>query len=446
MFCDEVNINVAAGRGGNGMNSFRRVLYNAKGGPDGGNGGLGGNVVLRGDANLNTLHNYRSSRFYKASDGVNGGKNHCAGATGEDCVLKVPLGTKVYNANTGEQIVDIVNDKHDFVVARGGRGGYGNANFKSSVRQAPNFAELGEPGEELDLRLELQLVADVSIIGVPSAGKSTLISVISDAKPKIAEYHFTTIVPNLGVVATDRFGLNANDSFVICDVPGLIKGASDGKGLGVQFLRHIKRSNVFVHLLDISRDDFIEDYEVILDELRKFDSKMLDRPMIIAFNKSDTLYPELVEEQVAKFLAKYPGTEYFVISAVAQIGLKPLVSKLKQVISELPQPEDNIEVVSEHVVYTPTHEDPRLITVEHVGTETAIDKYTEEEYSANIFEVTGKRLQQIVVMTDFNNHEAVARVYDVLKKMDVFPILRKKGIALGDIIRISGNDLIYRGD
>lgn len=214
----------------------------------------------------------------------------------------------------------------------------------------------------------------------------------------------------------------------------------------MQFLRHIKRSNVFVHLLDISRDDFIEDYEVILDELRKFDSKMLDRPMIIAFNKSDTLYPELVEEQVAKFLAKYPGTEYFVISAVAQIGLKPLVSKLKQVISELPQPEDNIEVVSEHVVYTPTHEDPRLITVEHVGTETAIDKYTEEEYSANIFEVTGKRLQQIVVMTDFNNHEAVARVYDVLKKMDVFPILRKKGIALGDIIRISGNDLIYRGD
>ena len=173
---------------------------------------------------------------------------------------------------------------------------------------------------------------------------------------------------------------------------------------------------------------------------------MLDRPMIIAFNKADTLYPELVEEQVAKFLAKYPDTEYFVISAVAQMGLKPLVSKLKQVISELPQPEDNVEVVSEHVVYNPTHEDPRLITVEHVGTETAIDKYTEEEYSANIFEVTGKRLQQIVVMTDFNNHEAVARVYDVLKKMDVFPILRKKGISLGDIIRISGNDLIYRGD
>jgi GTPase len=446
MFCDEVNINVAAGRGGNGMNSFRRVLYNAKGGPDGGNGGLGGNIVLRGDANLNTLHNYRSSKFYKASDGVKGGTNHCAGATGEDCVLKVPLGTKVYNEKTGEQIVDIVNDQKDFIIARGGRGGYGNANFKTSVRQAPNFAELGEPGEELDLRLELQLVADVSIIGVPSAGKSTLISVISDAKPKIAEYHFTTIVPNLGVVATDRFGLSSEDSFVICDVPGLIKGASDGKGLGVQFLRHIKRSNVFVHLLDISRDNFIEDYEVILDELKMFDKNMLDRPMIVVFNKSDTLYPELVQEQVDKFLAKYPGVEYFVVSAVAQMGLKPLVSKLKQVISNLPQPEDKVEVTTEHVVYTPTHSDPRLITVDKVGTEIAIDRYTEQEYTANIFEVTGKRLQQIVVMTDFNNHEAVARVYDVLKKMDVFPVLRKNGIALGDIIRIGDNDLIYRGD
>ena len=446
MFCDEVSINVAAGRGGNGMNSFRRVLYNAKGGPDGGNGGYGGNIVLRGDANLNTLHSYRSSKFYKASDGVNGGKNHCAGATGEDCVLLVPLGTKVYNDVNGEQIVDIVTDKKDFVVARGGRGGFGNAHFKSSVRQAPNFAELGEPGEELDLRFELQLVADVSIIGVPSAGKSTLISVLSDAKPKIAEYHFTTIVPNLGVVSTDKFGLAKEDSFVICDVPGLIKGASDGKGLGFQFLRHIKRSNVFVHLLDISRDEFIDDYEVLLQELNTFDSNLLNRPMIVVFNKSDLMGEDLVDMQLEDFRNKYPDVPYLVVSAVAQKGLKPLVNRLKQMIDSLPKNIEELDIPTDHVTYEPTLQDPRLNKVELIGYEVAIDKYTEEEYKAQIFQVTGKRLEQIVIMTDFNNDEAVARVYDVLKKMDVFPLLRKQGIKLGDIIRINNQDLIYRGD
>jgi len=446
MFCDEVTINVEAGSGGDGMNSFRRVLYNAKGGPDGGNGGQGGNVVLRGDANLNTLHSYRSAKFYKASPGVNGGKNHCAGATGEDCVLLVPLGTKVYDAHSGEQIVDILSETEDFVVARGGRGGFGNSHFKTSVRQAPNFAELGEPGEVLDIRMELQLVADVSIIGVPSAGKSTLISVLSDAKPKIAEYHFTTIVPNLGVVATDRFGLAKDDSFVICDVPGLIKGASDGKGLGIQFLRHIKRSNVFVHLLDISRDDFIEEYEIILSELKNFDPSLLSRPMLVVFNKADVLGPELVEEQIKLFNQKYPEVETMTVSAVAHMGLKPLVTKLKVLVDENKTNFVEEVVDRQHVVYEPQVQDPRLIRVEKTESVSAIDKYTEQEYQAQVYEVFGKRIEQIVIMSDFNNHEALARVYDVLGKMDVYPILRKQGIQLGDIIRIANKDIIYRGE
>ena len=446
MFCDEVTINVEAGAGGNGMNSFRRVLYNAKGGPDGGNGGQGGNIVLRGDANLNTLHTYRSAKFYKAGDGVKGGKNHCAGATGEDCVLLVPLGTKIYDAHSGEQIVDILSETDDFVVACGGRGGFGNSHFKSSVRQAPNFAELGEPGEIKDIKMELQLVADVSIIGVPSAGKSTLISVLSDAKPKIAEYHFTTIVPNLGVVSTDRFGLSKDDSFVICDVPGLIKGATDGRGLGVQFLRHIKRSNVFIHLLDISRDDFVDDYEVILSELKSFDRDLLERPMLVVFNKADVLGPELVAEQIKLFKEKYPDVETLTISAVAQMGLKPLVSKLKILVEETKSKFVIEKVVSQHVTYQPQTADPRLIRVEKVGTLTSIDKYTEEQYQADIYQVFGKRLEQIVRMTDFENHEALARVYDVLAKLDVYPVLRKQGIQLGDIIRIADKDIIYRGE
>ncbi len=447
MFCDEVKINVSAGNGGGGLCSFRRVIYNAKGGPDGGDGGDGGDVIFRGNPNLNTLHTYRSSKFYKAGNGGAGGKNSRHGARGESSILDVPLGTKVYNAITGELVVDVVSASEDFIVCHGGRGGFGNEHFKSSVRQAPNFAELGEPGISLDLRLELELVADVSIIGVPSAGKSTLISVISDAKPKIADYPFTTIVPNLGVVDTQRFGLDANDSFVICDVPGLIKGASDGKGLGYQFLRHIKRSNVFVHLVDISLDNFIEDYETILDELKKFDANLLKRPMLVVFNKADVLGEELVAQQLESFKQKFPDIEYLVISAVTQQGLKQVVARLSQVVKTvnaeetLPQ-----QVVSEHVIYTPQTADPRLINVEVIGEQKILDKYTQEPYSAQIFKVTGKRLEQIVVMTDFANHEAMARVYDVLKKMEVYKFLKKQNIKLGDIIRIAEKDIIYRGD
>lgn len=454
MFCDEVVINIAAGPGGDGCIAYRREKFMPKGGPDGGSGGRGGNVIVAGDNNLNTLYDYNSKRDYKADEGKKGSGNNRTGRTGEDLVLKLPLGSKIYNNMTGQLIADIVSEDSNFVLARGGRGGYGNAHFTSSTRQLPTFAELGEPGEEMELRIELQLIADVGIVGMPSAGKSTLISVISDAKPKIGDYPFTTLIPNLGVVSLERFGGTAKETFVVADVPGLIEGASEGKGLGITFLKHIKRTAAIIHLVDILQDDFVDNYETINQELLKFDPKLLERKQFVVFNKIESFDEELIEMKQDEFLEKYPymkGKIYF-ISAVAHIGLKPLVHDLyiesQRIKTEKAEALEHAEQVDveDYKVYEPHLEDPRINKVEVVGKRKVPDKFTGELYQATIFEISGKRLEQIVKMTNFENPEGVNRIYHVLKKMDLNKSLRKNKAQIGDIIRIANREIFYRGD
>lgn len=450
MFCDEVVVKFTAGRGGNGAVSFRRERYIAKGGPDGGNGGRGGNIILEGDYNLNTLYEFNLKKQFSASNGVAGGKNHRAGAFGEDLVLRVPLGVKVYDLS-GRVLFDIVKHGQQFVVAEGGKGGFGNSHFKSSTRQAPNFAELGEPGQEIEVRLELQLIADVGIIGLPSAGKSTLISVISDAKPKIGDYPFTTLVPNLGVVSMGKFGGEDSQTFVVADIPGLIEGASEGKGLGDKFLKHIKRTACLIHLVDLSLDDYISNFDVINKELVNFDSDLADSKQFVVFNKIDTIEEDEVELKMEEFFEVYPDLKgsVYLVSGVVRKGLDDLIWDVYNFILEnndFESVEEVVESDEDFKVFKPHMDDPYAFSVELVGKKKVESRFTGEEYDAQVFEVTGKRLEQIVVMTDMTNDGARERVYDVLHKMGVNKDLRRAGIESGDIISIAGKEFDYRGE
>lgn len=449
MFCDEVTFKAIAGKGGNGSVSFRRMAYLPKGGPDGGDGGKGGDIILKANPNLNTLYNYKAQNFFYAEDGVAGGKNDRRGRGGEDLVLEVPVGTKVYNNDTQEVIYDINQPNSSYVLVRGGRGGYGNAHFVSSTRQAPRFAELGEPGEELEIRLELNLVADLGIIGFPSAGKSTLISVISNAKPKTAAYHFTTLVPNLGVVTLEKFGGKAEQSFVVADIPGLIEGASDGKGLGINFLKHIKRTAALIHVIDITDPDFISKYKKINLELARFDDQLTERKQFVVLNKIDSVSQEDVETAINLLQTEYPEIKkIYPVSAVAQIGLKELILDSYKWIQENKaniQEEFFQESDTEHKIYQPHINDPKRNLISKEGAEKRIDRYTQEEYEAKIFRVTGERIEQIAVMTDYTNHEAINRIFDVFKKMGIDKMLKANGAKAGDIIKLKDKEIIFRG-
>lgn len=449
MFCDEVTFRAIAGKGGNGSISFRKMAYLPKGGPDGGNGGKGGDVILRANPNINTLYDYKSQNTFKAQSGVPGSKNDCTGAAAEDLILEVPVGTKVFNRETNELVFDINKPHSSYVVVKGGRGGYGNANFVSSTRQAPRFAELGEPGEEMELRLELNLVADIGIIGFPSAGKSTLISVISKAKPKIAAYHFTTLVPNLGVVTLDNFGGNKSQNFVVADIPGLIEGASDGKGLGISFLKHVKRTAGLIHLIDATDPDFINKYKKINLELSRFDKELSKRKQFVVLNKIDAMTQEDADVGAELLKAEYPEIEkVYTISAVSHTGLKELVIDIFEWIEEnKPQIQEEFfsEDSDEHKVYSPHLEDPKRNTITIEESVERQDKYTGENYEAKVFRVSGTRIEQITVMTDFTNHEAVNRVFDVFNKMGINKMLKANKAKPGDIIRVKDKELTFRG-
>lgn len=301
-FIDEVKIEVSSGKGGDGVVSFRREKFVAFGGPDGGNGGRGGNVFIEGDENINTLMNYRGRKRYDAQDGQNGRGSQMDGAAGEDLVLRVPVGTLIYHQESGELLFDIVEHGQRELIAQGGRGGLGNAFFKSSTNQAPRFAQEGEPGVHLPLKFELKLIADIALVGLPNAGKSTLISSISAAKPKIADYPFTTLTPNLGVVKIDE------DSLVVADIPGLIEKASEGKGLGIQFLKHIERTSALVHLVDCSMllepYEAVEDYATVRNELLSFKEGLANKPEIVCLTKIDAM----TEEEIQKFVTAMEET------------------------------------------------------------------------------------------------------------------------------------------
>ncbi|MBW7901612.1 MAG: GTPase ObgE [Rhodocyclaceae bacterium] len=334
-FIDEAKIYVAAGDGGNGMVSFRREKYIPKGGPDGGDGGKGGSVIAVADRNLNTLIDYRYTRKFLAQRGENGGTADCYGKSGEDIVLRVPVGTVIINAATDEVIVDL--DAHDkrVVIARGGRGGLGNIHFKSSTNRAPRQSTKGEPGEELDLRLELKVLADVGLLGLPNAGKSTFIRAVSAARPKVADYPFTTLHPNLGVVRVDE-----NKSFVIADIPGLIEGAAEGAGLGIRFLKHLARTRLLLHIVDLApldpEADPVRDAHAIVGELEKYSPELAAKPRWLILNKLDLIPEEERDARIEDFLAAYGHDgRWFGIAAISGEGCRPVVYAIHDALQTL---------------------------------------------------------------------------------------------------------------
>jgi GTP-binding protein len=416
VFCDITQIEVKAGKGGDGCISLLREKFNAKGGPDGGDGGKGGSLFLKANRNLNSLIELHTRKKFAAENGQPGSGSQLHGRDGEDITLEVPVGTIVKDAETDEVLADFSHHDELVEVVKGGRGGYGNEHFKTSIRQTPRFAELGEPGEQKTLSLELQLVADLGIIGLPSAGKSTFISVISAAKPKVAAYHFTTLVPNLGVVK-----MSDNRSFVACDVPGLIEGAAEGKGLGDEFLRHITRSRILVHLVDISLPNPIEDYKTIRRELEKYSDELAKKPEIILFSKIDVLGgdKELLEMLTKDFEIEI-GLTPLPLSSFDKSGLENILEKVWQEIEKEKEKtraeEEKIE--SQRVVFQPHLQkevNPRAWKIEkEVQKGDAYGTPRREGYR-----ITGKRFEQIVVMTDLMNRDAMMRVRDVMYKLGI---------------------------
>lgn len=442
MFCDQVTITVKAGNGGDGYVGFRREKYVPYGGPDGGDGGRGGEVIFRVNPNINTLIDFKGRPLYEAEAGEKGHRFDMAGHKGEPLIVDIPPGTQVYNDATNELIIDLVKPGEEFLILKGGKGGYGNAHFTSSVRQAPDFAELGEPGRALKVRLEMRMVADVGIIGIPSVGKSTLISRISNAKPKIADYPFTTLVPNMGVVDFSQWGGKRGESFVVADIPGLIEGAHLGKGLGHEFLRHVSRTAILVHVLDCQSMDMVNDFEIIVNELTAYDPELAKRPRFLAINKIDTIDQEtrdLLMEEVQQFLKKKKlKLKLFAISAVSGEGLKPLIQELwaavrafhKERAASLKLAKAAPES-SEHRVFRP-HLDQDDHSYEIVESTTK----NEEGKVCKLFTISGTRLEQIASMTDFGNESAMRRLYDVMDKMGIKKDLSRRGAVWGDKIQI----------
>lgn len=438
MFCDEIAVTFTAGSGGKGCVSFRREKYVARGGPDGGDGGKGGDIFLQANANINTLAEFNTKKIFYAGHGETGKGKKMAGADAENLILQVPVGTMIFDEKKKLLLGDLQKSGDKFLVSRGGKGGFGNSHFASSVRQAPGFAELGEPGEHKICVLELKLVADVGFIGIPSVGKSTLLARISNARPKIADYPFTTLIPNLGLVTLQKFGGSLQQNFLACDMPGLIEDAHKGKGLGIRFLKHVMRNRVLVHLLDANSEDVSRDYKIIIKELRKFDATLAKKPQIVAFNKIDTVSAAAVKSLIAMFKKKNRSIKKIhAISCVRGDGIKELVFAIWNLLQhETVAPLKKLaRKKSEYKIFRPALEkdfhafDVKLL---HSGSR------------ANTFSVTGGRIEQIVVMTDFSNPEAVARVYDVFEKMKIDKELRLAGARYGDKIKIREHELIYR--
>jgi GTP-binding protein len=420
MFADNVEIEVKAGKGGDGRTSFRHEKYRAKGGPDGGDGGNGGDIVLEVDHNLNTLAYFRNHRQIKAESGQMGGKNRSHGKTAEDVIIKVPVGTMVFDGQAKQ--FDLTEDGQRQVIAKGGQGGFGNAHFASSTRQTPRAAELGEPGEVKRLRLELKLVADVGLVGLPNAGKSTLLSVISNAHPEIADYAFTTLVPNLGVVAIDDY------SFVVADIPGLIEGASQGKGLGDEFLRHIERTAVVIHLIDCHSNDIERDFSTIKKELKAYSPELAAKPTIIALTKIETCRPATLKRQASQ-LQKLTQESILTISAQAHQGISQLLRSAVKSIKAARQQLDD-EAASQEFVFDLSN------------VPAAMPKFKIEKTSGG-WQVAGERIERFARRTDFGNPDALDRLRDILGKTGIIKKLEREGLQQGDQIEIGGQTLTW---
>lgn len=419
LFFDEAKIFVQAGDGGNGCVSFRREKFVPHGGPDGGHGGYGGNVVLVVNPRLNTLLGFRKRAHFHAPRGAHGQGSNKQGKNGEDLIIRVPPGTVVRDAATGESIADLVDAEASAVVAKAGRGGRGNSAFASSTHQAPRWAEKGEPGQSRWIILELKLLADAGIIGLPNAGKSTLLASITAARPKIADYPFTTLVPNLGVVVVD------DREIVLADIPGLIEGAHAGAGLGDKFLRHVERTRVLIHLLDGALDDPLAAFETINHELAQYNPRLASKPQIVALNKMDLPDAQARWSRVQKAMAER-GLDAFAISAATGQGVRELLravgAKLAEMPKELPRVEEELPVIR-------PEEDENAFEVSREG---------------HAFRIRGKKVERVVVMTNFDQEEAILRLHRVFKAMGVTAALEKAGVSEGDKVRIGEVELEWR--
>ncbi len=423
MFVDKVRITVCGGRGGDGAVAFHREKYVAAGGPDGGDGGHGGSVILRVNDNMTTLLDFRYKRKYVAPSGANGLGRKMAGKRGEPMIIEVPRGTVVRDAETSQIIVDM-STGDDFIIAKGGRGGWGNAHYATPTRQVPRFAKAGLKGQERDVVLELKLLADVGLVGFPNVGKSTLLSVTSNARPKIANYHFTTLFPNLGVIYVDE-----GVSFVMADIPGIIEGAAEGAGLGHDFLRHIDRCRLLVHVVDVSGSegrDPVEDFDAICAELENYSIDLSNRPMIVAANKIDLLMPESDNLERLKARVAEAGCELYEISAGTTQGTRNLMRVVAEKLRTLPpvtiyEP-DYVEVVEESC-------DPKALEIEHYG---------------NTWLITGTWLERLVMNINFDDYES-RNYFDLqLRKSGLFKRLEDMGIQDGDVVDIYDFEFEYQ--
>lgn len=423
-FIDRARIIGKAGDGGHGKSAFRREKFVPKGGPSGGDGGRGGNVVFRVDANMNTLLDFRYHRKFIAENGENGDIKNQYGKNAPDCIVKVPPGTIVKDQATGKQLADLTEVGEEAIVLKGGRGGRGNAKFANAANRAPTFAEFGEPGEAKDLILELKLLADVGLVGYPSVGKSSLVASCSAARPEVADYHFTTLTPVLGVVKTDY-----EKSFVMADIPGLIEGAADGVGLGHDFLRHVERTKLILHLVDASGlegRDPVEDYYKINVELEKYSEKIAKRTQILVANKIDLPEAKANIPRLQK-LAEEEGIKFFAISAATREGLKALIAYVSEWLdSYVPEPEKE--------------DDEKVYDM----TENVSDKISITRNDAGDFIVSGKALEKLVVMTNFNNDEAVRRFQYIWRIKGIDEKLKARGIKEGQTVHIGDMEFEYR--
>lgn len=418
-FVDIATVEVMAGNGGNGAVSFRHEPFVARGGPNGGDGGKGGSVIFRADRNLNTLANFRHKQKLRAKDGENGTKANKNGRYGEDLVVKVPLGTVVIREGK-EDVVDLSEDGFEAVVAKGGDGGYGNAHFTSSVRQAPNFAEKGEAGEEHTLKLELKMIADVGLVGLPNAGKSTFLSVVSNAEPEIADYPFTTLKPNLGVADVE------DGSILIADIPGLIEGASEGKGLGDEFLRHVERAATLLHLIDVYSNDVRKDYETIMNELKNYKIDLSGRMMIVAFTKVENVDTEIIDMQKDALKGLVERENIYTISSIRGDGVNDLLVALKGQVEEFRETEtakkENYEAQYDDNVVRFTGAQEKAWEMSH-----------DDDGSVRL---VGRKIERFARRTDFDNEQGVYRLRDIMLKMGIERELKRRKVEPGTKIYI----------
>lgn len=421
-FVDEVTIQVSSGSGGNGIVAFRREKFVPMGGPAGGDGGRGGDLIFEATDDLTTLYELSFTRIYKAEDGGHGQQKNMFGANGSDLTIKVPVGTLVYDLESGQLLIDLDHKGQREIVARGGRGGWGNARFATAVRRTPRIAEKGEPGKTLRLRLELKLLADVGLVGLPNAGKSTFLRAVSNARPKVADYPFTTLTPSLGIVKPE--GL---PSFCMADIPGLIEGAHQGTGLGTQFLRHIERTRILLHLVDVSQldmEDITRNYDVIMAELREFSEELAAKPIVVAANKMDLpdsreLFPEFKEALEAR------GVKVFAVSGATREGVEDLLKYLSNALKDLKTPDLNA-----------ANEEEKLYEY--------IEPFVIEEEDEGRWTVSGPEIERLVAMTDFTSDEAIAIFRQKLQKLGFFDELSRLDAGEDDIFSIGDMEFAYR--